>query len=125
VPANRERGELEVVSNGQPFTWRLTMNALCALEGRTGQKLLELLTAVDAFSAHALRDVVWAALQDHHAADVPTPEAAGDFIDGMGGTLAAFVKVRELLELNQPTSGNPQTPAGSGDDSMWRVAASA
>jgi len=119
--ANPQRGELEVVVDGTPYCWRLTMNALCTLEGRTGQKLLELFSAVDGFSPHALRDVVWAALQEHHAAEYQTADAAGEFIDRMGGVLVAFTKVRELLELNQPRAGNPQTPAGTGEGSTLRA----
>lgn len=124
MPANRARGELAIVlEDGASYTWRLTMNNLCALEARTERKLLDLFTAVDAFSPTALREMVWTALQDQHAAEFPTVEAAGEFIDRMGGMLAAFVKFRELGELNQPEAGagNPRTPAGTGDGSTLRA----
>lgn len=120
--ANRERGELEVVAlDGQATTWRLSMNALCGLESRTGQKMLEVFQAVEAFSPLALRSVVHAALQEYHAADYPTAESAGDYIDRIGGVLVALEKVRELVELNQPRTGNPQVPAGTGEGSTLRA----
>jgi len=128
--ANRERGEVEVLLEGVPYTWRLTTNAACALEARTGQKLGEVLSAADALSLRALRDLVWVLLQPYHAADVPTAEAAGDFIDRMG-VLACVLKFRELLEVNQPRAGGAaeQTaahplapPAGTGDASGLRLA---
>ena len=130
--ANRERGEVEVLLEGRSYTWRLTTNAACALEARTGQKFGEVLTAADTLSLRALRDLVWLLLQDYHAAEFQTAESAGDFIDRMG-MLTAVVKFRELLEVNQPrlggaaqaTAANPPTPAGTGDGSRLRVAASA
>jgi hypothetical protein len=97
------------------------MNAFCALQARTGQNLLDLMKDVDVFSPQALRSGYWGALQHYHSAEFPTEESAGDFIDGMGGVLVAFVKFRELLELNQPRSGNPQTPAATGEGSSLRA----
>src|SRR5262245_9283511 len=99
--ANPHRGEVEVLLDGVPYTWRLTTNAACALEARTGQKLGEVLTAADSLSLRALRDLVWVLLQDYHAAEFPTAESVGDFIDRMG-VLACLLKFRELLELNRP-----------------------
>jgi hypothetical protein len=125
--ANKERGEVEVLLEGRAFTWRLTTNAACALETRTGQKFGEVLTAADTLSLRALRDLVWLLLQDYHAAEFPTVESAGDFIDRMG-MLTAVLKFRELLEANQPrgsgaqAAANPQTPAGIGESSRLRVA---
>jgi hypothetical protein len=117
--ANRERGEVEVILDGKAFTWRLTTNAACALETRTGQTFGAVLTAADTLSLRALRDVVWLLLQDYHAAEFPTAESAGEFIDRMG-MLTAVVKFRELLEVNQPRAGgtqaaNPPMPAGTGE----------
>jgi|SRR5262245_6292032 len=128
MPANPERGEVEVILDGRAFTWRLTTNAACALEGRTGQKLGEVLTAADQLSMRALRDLIWVLLQDFHAAEFPTADSAGDFIDRMG-VLACMLKFRELLELNQPrpggaaqaTAAHPLTPAGTGDGSLLRA----
>lgn len=122
--ANRERGEVEVLLEGIPYTWRLTTNAACALETRTGQKFGEVVLAVDGMSLRAMRDLVWLALQDYHAAEFRTVESAGEFIDRIG-MVAAMEKVRELFEANQPRgtapAADPQTPAGSGDDSMLRA----
>jgi len=127
VAANKERGEVEVIVDGVPYTWRLTTNAACALEGRTGQKLGEVLTAADALSLRALRDLVWVLLQEFHAVEFPTAESVGDFIDRMG-MLACLLTFRELLELNQPRAGGaaqqtagPQTPAGTGAGSSLRA----
>jgi Phage tail tube protein, GTA-gp10 len=125
--ANRARGEVEVLLDGTGYTWRLTTNAACALEGRTGQKLGEVLTAADQLSMRALRDLVWVLLQDAHASEFPTADSAGDFIDRMG-MLSCLLKFRELLELNQPATGgaaqqaagNPPM-AGTGDGSLLRA----
>jgi hypothetical protein len=122
--ANQARGELEIIlDDGTSRTLRLTMNNLCAAESRTGKKLIELFSEVDGFSPTALREMYLTALQPYHAAEFPTVEAAGDCIDRMGGMFVAFVKFRELGELNQPGAGagNPQTPAGTGDGSMLRA----
>jgi|SRR5262245_1843266 len=128
--ANRERGEVEVVLEGVPYTWRLTTNAACELEARTGQKLGEVLTAADALSMRALRDLVWVLLQPYHAGAFPTAESAGEFIDRIG-MLTAMLKFRELLAVNQPQNGGaaeatagppPAPPAGTGDASSLRLA---
>jgi hypothetical protein len=120
--ANPHRGELDVLVEGTSYTWRLPMNMLCTLEARSGQRLLELLKALDEFSPQALRHVVWAAMQEYHADECRTVEAAGDFIDRLGGMLVAFAKVRELLDVNQPPSAaNPQTPTGTGEGSTLRA----
>ena len=125
--ANRERGEVEVIVDGVPYTWRLTTNAACALEGRTGQKLGEVLTAADGLSLRALRDLVWVLLQEFHAAEFPTAESVGDFIDRIG-MLTCLQTFRELLELNQPRAGGaaqqtagPPMPAGTGAGSSLRA----
>lgn len=128
--ANRERGEVEILVDGKPYTWRLTTNAACALETRTGQKFGELIVSIDGMSLHALRDLVWVLLQDYHAAEFPTAERAGEFIDRMG-MIAAMEKFHEVLELNQPRAGgeaqaaHPPTPAGTGGGSMLRAVGSA
>lgn len=124
--ANRQRGEIEVLLDGVAYTWRLTTNAACALETRTGQKFGDVVAAVDGMSLRAVRDLVWLALQDYHADEFPTAESAGELIDRIG-FVAAIEKVRELFEVNQPPAGaqaNPQTPAGSGGGSMLRAVGS-
>ena len=124
--ANRERGEVEVLVEGRAYTWRLSLNGLCALEARTGQKFGDVLRDLDTLSLRALRDVVWQALQEYHATEFPTVESAGDFIDRLGGMFVAVVKVRELFEVNQPREpARPPMPAGTGEGSKLRVAASA
>jgi len=110
--ANRERGEVEVIVDGRPYTWRLTVNAACALEARTGQKLGELLAAADALSMIALRDLVWVFVQEYHGAEFPTAESVGDFLDRLG-VLAAVLKFREVLEVNQPRAGGAAATAGA------------
>jgi len=126
--ANRERGEVEILIDGRPpYTWRLSINGLCALETRTGLKFLDLLTGLDSFSLRLLREIAWQALQDYHAAEFPTVESAGDFLDRMGGIVPAVLKVREALEVNQPREGppaNPPIPAGTGAPSISSAGAS-
>jgi Phage tail tube protein, GTA-gp10 len=118
--ANRERGEVEIVLDGVPKTLRLTMNAVCALEARTGQTFGELIERIQRGSIVALRDFVSMLLQPYHSAEFPTVERVGDFIDAVGVALCGE-KVRELLELQpQTTAENPHT-AGTGADSLLRA----
>ena len=124
--ANRERGEIEVLIDGTQYTLRLTTNGLCALEARTGRTFLDLLKELDAFSLRVLREVLLQALQEYHAAEFPTVESVGDFIDRLGGMMVAVAKVQELFEVNQPrdaggTATNPLLPTGTGDVSSLRA----
>lgn len=80
--ANRERGEMTLNAGGREYTLRLTTNACCAIEDRTGKTVEEWIKLWhDKHSITALRWCVWASLQDQHKTDVPTPEAAGDLLD--------------------------------------------
>jgi hypothetical protein len=112
--ANRERGEVDLFLDGEPKTLRMSMNALCLVEARTGITFAELINRVAAGSLVYLREFVWGLLQDHHSTEFPTVESVGDVIDRVGMVVCAET-VKELLELNQPqaAAGNPPT-AGTG-----------
>ena len=128
--ANAARGEVEVVVNGTPYTWRLTTHAACALEARTGQTLGTVLAGADTLGMRALRDLVWVLLQAYHAPEFDTIEAVETWIDD-AGILPVMQHLRRLLELNQPQTGGaaqaaasppPGPPAGTGDGSSLRLA---
>jgi hypothetical protein len=72
---------------GKPYRLCFSANALCALEEATG-------AGVDALGAtlqdekgkrlSLVRSVLWAGLQEHHAAEVKTVHDAGRVIDAVG-----------------------------------------
>lgn len=81
--ANRERGEIALVlKDGRVLTLRLTTNACCELEDRSG-KAFEDWNALWAKDHRmlAFRWMVWAALQDAHKDLARTPQDAGALID--------------------------------------------
>jgi hypothetical protein len=81
--ANRERGELALVSDGVSYTLRWTTNACAELETASGHELQHWLDQWTSRGSHiALRWLMWAGLQDRHAETVRTVQDAGRVIDG-------------------------------------------
>lgn len=154
--ANRERGEMTLAVDqptyvdgqlvvddaGLPvvtrvsYTLRLTINACCDLEDRSGHAWHEWLTEWKARRhTRPLRWLLWASLQDRHAAQFPTVTEVGRLMDDavkedLEKVMAAFVwlneEIRESLEQQgllprapekkRPTAADPR-PAGSGSTS--------
>lgn len=80
--ANPERGEMELVCGDQTFVLRLTTNACCELEAKSGKSYEEHLIDWDRRKrVTAFRWLLWACLQDKHANIAATPEAVGILID--------------------------------------------
>lgn len=113
--ANRERGELTLVAHTRSYVLRLSVEACCQLEDRTGWTLTTLVNGLNHGEAAAARGLCWAALQPYHGAQVPTLMAAGDVIDACGGLPVVAARLSELLALNR---GDDAPSADAGDDSQ-------
>lgn len=101
--ANRERGEMRLQAGATEYTLRLTLNAACELEDRSGKTLQELQTAaVTRGSMTAFRWLLWGALQDRHGDSVKTPQDAGQVLEAAGGIEALIDRMAEFMTLNAP-----------------------
>ena len=122
--ANRERGEMGLVCEGQSYTLRLTVQACCELEDRTGVAFDTYLDRVNRGRVKELRGVLWAALQDRHEGAFDQPEDVGPVIDALGGARAAAQTVAAFLRLNTDTPDEDGTkstkPAAKKRGSAWQ-----
>lgn len=99
--ANEERGEVDLVAGERTYVLALSMNAIAAMQKRTGKTYGDTIRAIRGLDIVALRDVYHAMLQRHHAKDFPNPEKVGDLIDGLpGGMNDAMKSLNQLLEVN-------------------------
>lgn len=67
--ANREKGEVSLAAGDKTYTLRLSINALCELEDAFGKpvaEIVKMLQASDGVRISHLREIVQAALSDHH-----------------------------------------------------------
>lgn len=107
--ANRERGEMGLVCEGQSYTLRLTVEACCEAQDRTGLTFDDLCQQVNRGRVKELRWLLWAALQDRHASAFVTPDAAGSLMDALGGVLKTKRVLVALMALN--ADERPAPPA--------------
>jgi hypothetical protein len=124
---------VDLVTPTKIYTLEITTNALCAMEKRTGKTFGQLIDALRLLDMAALRALMHAVLQAHHAKEFPTEESVGSIIDSvkMKGVRAA---VYELFVLNNPPeeekkeSGSTNPPedaaAGTGANSTLTLVAS-
>lgn len=122
--ANRERGELRLVTPDQTYTLRITTNACCELEDLSGHSFEEHITRWNKdHRISAFRWLIWASLQDQHRQTVRTPEDAGRIIDqcppnDLMALMASFIQlnldqVKELIReglLPKPGQKDTQDP---------------
>jgi len=134
VSANPARGEVAFVVGDETYVLRPTMNALCAMQKRTGQTYGQLIGALTTLDLLALRDLLFTFLQPLHGKTIKTVEQAGDLMDAAGGHRPALDAITEVLRLNarKPTAGEPSADAdpptaqaGTGDNSGLTLVASA
>jgi hypothetical protein len=104
--ANRERGEMTLVAGAQTYTLRLTTNACCELEDRSGKHLDDIFRSAYEGGIRDLRWLIWAALQDRHADAANTPADAGRIIDDAGGIQGVLQQMIAFMKLN--TEGQVQ-----------------
>jgi len=88
--ANPEAGEVSIPVNGRTFVLKLSMNAACAIEDKTGKDVGVLLAEAGRLNFRAMRYLTWVLLQKHHHKDFPTEEAVGEWIDAAGGPMVFY-----------------------------------
>lgn len=110
MPANTERGEVDVVVNGKTYTLKLSMNASAVLQGRHKKNVSELMLAAANLDVVAIRGIVWMLLQKHHAKAFPDEERVGDLLDDAGGFKFFFDTIAQIGELNSD-GADPNPPA--------------
>jgi Phage tail tube protein, GTA-gp10 len=115
--ANEHRGEVDFKVGSQVYTLRLTVNALCELEGLLQMKapdvIGKLLSSFEtgAIEFHILRAILWAGLSQYHKM---TLEQVGDVIDE-AGLKHAVAGVGKLIIATFPSpdtakGANPENP---------------
>jgi hypothetical protein len=112
--ANRERGEMTLVAGEVVYTLKLTTNACCDLEERSGQLFDDVTRAVNKGSVKAVRWLLWAALQAYHADTVKGPPDVGPIIDAAGGLLGVVQQLTAFMQLNTDEEGAPEGSAKGG-----------
>jgi hypothetical protein len=123
--ANRERGEVDLTVAGKAYTLRLTTNGICELESRTKVTLGQVFVALRMVDFTKTRELLFQALQEHHAKDFGDLKRVGVLIDKAGGLLddksPVIVALSELFELMAPKDADTSDPleaqAGTGDSS--------
>jgi hypothetical protein len=114
--ANPERGEMTLVAGEQTYTLRLTTNACCDLEDRSGHKLDDVFRRAYDGGIRDLRWLIWAALQDRHADQAKTPADAGRIIDEAGGIQGVLQQMIAFMKLNTEGQSKVQEVKPNGKD---------
>lgn len=119
--ANAQRGEVGVEVNGKRYILKPTFNALCDLEELTGQTFGEIAVKAGKGSAVAVRQLVWAYLQEYHAEEITTVKDAGRWILDAGGLPVVKDALQRLIDRNTESSTeNPrEAQAGVGASSTF------
>lgn len=107
---NSKRGAVTFEVDGQPYTLRMTTNAMVRYEDRSGESIVEALGKMDGanVSISSVRRLFWTML----VGDL-SEEQAGDLMDEIGLTEAA-AKLGEAARLAFPQaqpSGNAPKPS--------------
>lgn len=135
MEANPERGEVElVVGDGDEprrYVLRMRLNALCAMQKRTGKSYGDLQAEIGQSNVETIREMLWTYLQPYHANEFKKLEQAGDLIDEIGGHIKAIDVIFRVWQANRPKQdikpereANPRT-AGTGIVSSETASASA
>jgi hypothetical protein len=102
---NAHKGEVPFEANGQHYTLRFSIDAICALEEGTKRGIIALTSDMqnpDKMSITLARQFLWAGLQEKHP-DLTVKEA-GELIPAAGGLLAVIALLREGLSAAFPKS---------------------
>jgi hypothetical protein len=111
---NPTKGEVTFEANGQIYTLKFSVNALCRLEAETGKgfpKLLTELSNLDTVSITLLRNLTWAGLQEHHPH--VSINLAGDLIVAGGGMSIMLEKISKAIESGFPSPPSVAIPQGN------------
>jgi hypothetical protein len=82
---NIHRGDIEFTVDKKVYTLRYSINAMCDLEERLGQSVVEVGTLMSdpaKLSMSVIRSIFWAGLRDHHEAITETE--AGRIMSALG-----------------------------------------
>lgn len=119
--ANREKGEVSLAAGGETYTLRLSINALCELEDVFDQPIGEIVTLLQADGGvriSHLREIVRAALSEHHPG-LTAPEvgrimsdAGIDRIGGVLGELFSATFPDRKGDAGAKPGANPRTAKG-------------
>lgn len=125
--ANPEKGEVEVIVNGKPYTLKVSMNAGAILQHRHKKSVGALMREATDLDFVSIRGLVWLMLQKYHAKEFATEEKVGDFMDESGGLTLFMNAIAQLAETNsEGADPNPTAQAnGTGESSTLTLAASA
>lgn len=96
--ANEERGEVNLVVGDKTYVLRLTNQAICETQARTGKTWGVLLRSMDEMDYIAYRDVLNVTLRAYHAKEFPNLVAVSGLIDdaSMPRVTQALSKLFEL-----------------------------
>jgi hypothetical protein len=112
MAANREQGVGEIVVDGKAYRLKIGMNALCLLEDELNMSATDVMAEFASRSMprmFVLRGIMWAALQEFHAAEFTNARDVGTFIDRAGGVEPAM---RALGTMRALPDAEPQTQEG-------------
>jgi hypothetical protein len=108
---------------------RPSFNSLCDVEELVGKPFIEIAAAATTGSVTAIRQLVWAYLQERHRDEIATLRDAGLWIERAGGLDRVQAAMQQLVELNNSGTGNGSDPplaqAGTGASSTSRPDGSA
>lgn len=109
--ANKERGEVSFQIEGQTYTLRLDLNALCEAEAvlSTPERMVtwqQALQMAERNSLSALRAILWASLQPHHPH--LSLNDVGGLIQTMGGIPGIAKTLQEAIKNAMPAATGKQ-----------------
>lgn len=119
---------------GRAYVLMLSMEAGCEIQRRMKKTVGELMLAADRLDYDAIRVLMWAALQFHHASEFPTIDKVNGLLNDGGGPKVFFRYAEKLAEMEKmdgeakaaAESNPPGAQAdGTGDNSRSLLAASA
>ncbi len=113
---NAERGERGLVAEDAVYTLALTTAGACGVEAVAEIPFAEVCAQVQQGRAEALRALLWGSLQLHHAAAVPTLDAASAVIDAAGGWRTVQPQACDFLRRNANPFPQPARPGDATPD---------
>jgi hypothetical protein len=112
--ANPERGEQQFTAGDETYILRLTTAAARDVEARTGRTLRDI--QLGATLRGSVTDscwLLWAALQNRHAATIKTLDDIDRLVDAAGGFDAINAQLETFMALN---AAPDQQKTGEGDE---------
>lgn len=111
--ANKERGALTLrAGTFGELTLLLTTNACCDMEDRANKPFDDVIDGLNKGNVRDIRWLLWACLQEHHAATVKTPADAGRVIDEAGGIAGVARQLTRFMTLNTADAPTADPPEG-------------